>query len=258
VSIAVDRVCVRFGAITVVDDVSFSVPAGSWTTLIGPNGAGKTTIVSSVVGLQRVTSGAVRIEDTDVHELSERTRAGLVAYVPQRPIIPVGSTVVDYISLGRTAYHGVLRAPSPADRQIVDGVIERMGLAKFRHRDVSSLSGGERQRVVLARTLAQGTRVVVLDEPTAGLDVRHQLELLDLLRKEVEECQLTVLATLHDLTTASHYADQLVLLDAGRVATEGSPGDVVRSPALSRSYGMALRVVTVEGQDIVVPVRAEQ
>ncbi len=254
-SIAVAHLSVRIGGTTVVEDVSFTVPAGTWTTLIGPNGAGKTTIVSSVVGLQRLASGQVTIEETDIHELSERTRAGVVAYVPQRPTIPVGSSILDYVTLGRTASHGVLRAPSAADREIVDGVIERLGLAKFRQRDVGSLSGGERQRVVLARTLAQGTRVVVLDEPTSGLDVRHQLELLDLLRKEVEECQLTVLATLHDLTTACQYADQLVLLDRGHVAAFGAPRDVVRSPALSESYGMALRVVTIEGHDVVVPVR---
>lgn len=256
-SIVVENLHVRYGTTTVVEGVSFAVPAGSWTTLIGPNGAGKTSIVSSVVGLQRVASGTVRIEGHDVHKLSERVRAGLVAYVPQRPVIPVGSTVADYVTLGRTASHGVLRAPSPSDRQVVDGVLERMGLDTFRHREVGSLSGGERQRVVLARTLAQGTRVVVLDEPTAGLDVRHQLELLDLLRKEVVECQLTVLATLHDLTTASHYADQLVLLSVGRIATAGNPADVVRSPALSESYGMALRVVHVEGQDVVVPLRTQ-
>jgi iron complex transport system ATP-binding protein len=256
VSISVEHLTLRYGSITVVEDVSFAVPAGSWTTLIGPNGAGKTSIVSSVVGLQRVAEGSVRIEGYDIHELSERTRAGLVAYVPQRPVIPVGSTVADYVTLGRTASHGVLRAPSSTDREIVDGVLERTGLDAFRHREVGSLSGGERQRVVLARTLAQGTRVVVLDEPTAGLDVRHQLDLLDLLRKEVVECQLTVLATLHDLTTASHYADQLVLLSAGRIAMSGNPADVVRSPALSESYGMSLRVVNVEGQDVVVPLRS--
>ena len=144
-----------------------------------------------------------------------------------------------------------------ADRRAVDKVVERLGLGLLAERDVATLSGGERQRTIVARALCQGTTVVVLDEPTTGLDVRHQIELLELVRAEVVECGVTVLATLHDLTLAGQFADRIVLLDEGRVVLEGPSRDVVRDPELAARYRTALRVVEVEGRDVVVPVRAQ-
>jgi iron complex transport system ATP-binding protein len=163
--------------------------------------------------------------------------------------------VRDYVSLGRVAYHGLLRPPSAGDRRVVDTVLERLSLNEFSGRDVVTLSGGERQRMVLGRALAQSTMVIVLDEPITGLDLRHQMELLELLKKEVLECGLTVVATLHDLTLAGQFADRLVLLDKGSIVLDGHARDVVRSAELSERYGMNLRVVDVDGSDVVVPVR---
>ena len=165
-------------------------------------------------------------------------------------------SVRDYVALGRTAYHGMLRAPSAGDRAIVDSVIERLSLQEFAKRNVATLSGGERQRMVLARTLAQSTMVVVLDEPITGLDLRHQMDLLELLKKEVADCGLTVLATLHDLTLAGQFADRLVLLDNAQVVLDGTAHEVIRNAELASRYGMQLRVVDVDGSDVVVPVRS--
>ncbi len=244
---------VRAGAATLIEDVTLSVDHGTWCTVIGPNGAGKTTLVETIAGLRRAHAGTVRVEGEDVARLSERRRATRVALVPQHPVVPPGMSVADYVALGRTAYHGLLRAPSSGDRRVVEGVLERLDLARLSERDVATLSGGERQRAVLARALAQSTRVIVLDEPTTGLDLRHQVALLELLRAEVAECGLCVVATLHDLTLAGQFADRLVLVDAGRVVLEGPSREVVRSEALARSYQMALRVVDVDGADVVVP-----
>jgi iron complex transport system ATP-binding protein len=149
----------------------------------------------------------------------------------------------------------VLRAPSAGDERAVDDVLERLSLDRFSHRDVVTLSGGERQRMVLARALAQSTMVMVLDEPTTGLDLRHQMELLELLKKEVNECGLTVVATLHDLTLAGQFADRLVLLDDGAIVLDGPARDVIRSDELGEHYGMRLRVIDVDGSDVIVPVR---
>ena len=125
----------------------------------------------------------------------------------------------------------------------------------FRDRDVVTLSGGERQRMVLARALTQSTIVVVLDEPITGLDLRHQMDMLELMKHEVRDCGLTVIATLHDLTLAGQFADRLVLLDGGEVVLDGAAGTVIRSDELAKRYGMNLRVVDVDGSDVVVPVR---
>ncbi len=249
------HVGLRAGATTLVRDVSLEVAPATWCTIIGPNGAGKTSLVSALAGLRTLSSGHVTIDGQRLDRLNERARARVVAYVAQHPEIPPGMSVHEYVSLGRIAFHGVMRPPSAADRAIVDGVLERLELANFRHRAGTSLSGGERQRMVLARALAQSTKVLVLDEPISGLDVRHQMDLLELLKKEVSECGLTVIATLHDLTLASLFTDRLVLLDHGDVVLDGAAHDVIQSAEMQRSYGVALRVVSIEGGDVVVPVR---
>lgn len=254
-AVEVHDLTVKAGSATLVSDVTLLVEAGTWCTIVGPNGAGKTTLVETIAGLRRIAQGTVSITGSSLGDLNERERARLVSLVPQHPQVPSGMTVRDYVALGRVAYHGLLRAPSAGDRAAVDAVIERLALREFCDRDVATLSGGERQRMVLGRALAQSTMVIVLDEPITGLDLRHQMDLLELLKKEVNECGLTVVATLHDLTLAGQFADRLVLLDKGRVVLDGPAREVVRSEELSRRYGMNLRVVDVDGSDVVVPVR---
>ncbi len=254
-AIEVRSLSVRAGGATLIDGVTLDVAPGTWCTVIGPNGAGKTTLVEAVAGLRRTAGGTVSVDGANVASMSERERAQRVAVVPQHPVIPLGMSVHDYVVLGRTAYHGLLRAPGAADRRAVEEVLERLALTSFAPRDVATLSGGERQRMVLARALAQSTMVMVLDEPITGLDLRHQMAILELLQKEVRECGLTVLATLHDLTLAGQFADRLVLLDRGRVVLDGPSGEVVRSGELAACYGMDLRVVDVDGADVVIPVR---
>jgi iron complex transport system ATP-binding protein len=254
--IEVRHLIVRAGSATLVDDVSLGVASGTWCTVIGPNGAGKTTLVEAVAGLRRLDGGSISVAGRDVTDLGERERARLIALVPQHPVVPVGMSVSDYVSLGRLAFHGPLRAPSTGDQAVVRSVLERLSLSSFAGRDVATLSGGERQRAVLARALAQSTPLVVLDEPISGLDVRHQMDLLELLTREVAECGLTVLATLHDLTLAGQFADRLVLLDRGSVVLDGTAREVVRSEELAACYGTALRVLEVDGGDVVVPIRS--
>ena len=255
-AIDIKNLTVKAGAKTLINDVTLSVEAGTWLTIIGPNGAGKTSLVETVAGIRKIDAGSIAITGQDIGGLSERERARLVALVPQNPFVPSGMSVRDYVALGRTAYHGMKRAPSAGDRAIVDSVIERLSLQEFAKRNVATLSGGERQRMVLARTLAQSTMVVVLDEPITGLDLRHQMDLLELLKKEVADCGLTVLATLHDLTLAGQFADRLVLLDKSQVVLDGPARDVIRNAELANRSGMQLRVVDVDGADVVVPVRS--
>ncbi|HVB71406.1 MAG TPA: ABC transporter ATP-binding protein [Acidimicrobiales bacterium] len=255
-AVEVTDLTVRAGGRDLVSAVSLHVEAGTWCTVIGPNGAGKTTLVEAVAGLRRVSAGEISLGGRAISELNERARAKIVSLVPQHPEVPAGMAVREYVSLGRTAHHGLLRGASPRDWLVVDDVMGRLSLEEFAGRDVVTLSGGERQRMVLGRALAQTTPVMVLDEPITGLDLRHQIELLELLKKEVADAGLTVLATLHDLTLAGQFADRLVLLDHGEVVLDGRAGDVIRSPELSVAYQMALRVVEVDGTDVVVPTRA--
>ena len=254
-SVEVTHLSVKAGSTTLISDVTLDIEPGTWCTIIGPNGAGKTTLVETIAGLRPMASGSVTISGQSIADLNERERARLVSVVAQHPQVPAGMTVRDYVALGRVAFHGVLRAPSAGDERAVDDVLERLSLDRFSHRDVVTLSGGERQRMVLARALAQSTMVMVLDEPTTGLDLRHQMDLLELLKKEVNECGLTVVATLHDLTLAGQFADRLVLLDDGAIVLDGPARDVIRSDELGEHYGMRLRVIDVDGSDVIVPVR---
>lgn len=254
-SVNVDGLSVNAGSKVLVDNVTLEIGAGTWCTVVGPNGAGKTTLVEAIAGLRRPSSGSVSVSGRALSAMTERERARTIALVPQQPVIPSGMPVYDYVALGRVAYHGLFHPASAGDKRIVESVLERMSLGDFRHRDVSTLSGGERQRMVLGRALAQSTMVIVLDEPITGLDLRHQMDLLELLKSEVAECNLTIIATLHDLTLAGQFADRLVLLDRGEVVLDGPAAQVIRSDELASRYGMKLRVVDVDGADVVVPVR---
>jgi iron complex transport system ATP-binding protein len=254
-AVDVEALTVKAGSKILVSNVALAIEAGTWCTVIGPNGAGKTTLVETIAGLRKPAHGSVSIAGHALAEMHERERAHRVALVPQHPVIPSGMSVEDYVALGRVAYHGLFRPPGAVDRGIVESVLERLTLAEFRERDVTTLSGGERQRMVLARALVQSTAVIVLDEPITGLDMRHQMDMLELLKSEVAQCGLTVIATLHDLTLAGQFADRLVLLDRGEVVLDGAAGDVIRSDELAQCYGMKLRVVDVDGADVVVPVR---
>jgi iron complex transport system ATP-binding protein len=254
-AVVVTELTVRAGSKVLVSNVTLALDEGTWCTVVGPNGAGKTTLVETIAGLRKASHGSVSISGRMLADMHERERAQRVALVPQHPVIPSGMSVDDYVSLGRVAYHGLFRPPSAKDRGIIESVLERLSLIDFRERDVMTLSGGERQRMVLARALVQSTAVIVLDEPITGLDMRHQMDMLELLKSEVAQCGLTVIATLHDLTLAGQFADRLVLLDHGAVVLDGAADDVIRSDELAQCYGMKLRVVDVDGSDVVVPVR---
>lgn len=248
----IEHLVVRAGDVDLVEVAGLELEAGRWLSVVGPNGAGKTSLVEAVAGLRRF-EGVVRVAGRDIGRLSERERARRLAFVPQHPAVPSGMSLTDYVGLGRTAHQGVLVAVSPAGRARVAEAIGRLGLEDLARRDMATLSGGERQRAVLARTLAQEAPLAVLDEPTTGLDLAHQLETLDALRREVDEGRLAVLSTLHDLTLAGQYADELALLDRGRLVLRGPSRDVVRSSELGAAYGLTLRVIDVDGRDVVVP-----
>lgn len=251
--LVLENVSQRLGNAQLVDQVSVDIAAASWCTIVGPNGAGKTSLLTMMAGLRRPTTGSIRIGGNDIAEMDERERARVVAFVPQSPTVPGGMSVVDYVLLGRVAYHGVLRAPRSADHEVVEGVLDRLELSDLRHRLASTLSGGEKQRMVLGRALAQSTTTILLDEPITGLDVRHQMDLMQLLANEVRDCGLCVVASLHDLSLATLFTDQLVLMDHGVVRAVGRPYDVVTSPAMSESFGVNFRVVRVDDRDLVVP-----
>jgi cobalamin transport system ATP-binding protein len=240
---------------TVVSGVSVSLPAGRWLAIIGPNGAGKSTLLKAVAGLVRRT-GQVWLDDRDVGRLSHRERAMAIGYAPQSPALPPELTVADYVLLGRTPYLRGLAAESAADLAVVDEVLDRLDLGALAGRRLPALSGGERQRAVLARTLAQRAGLLLLDEPTSGLDVGHAQATLALLDRLRTQDGTTVVSTLHDLTLAGQYADELLLIADGRPVAAGPPAKVLTAPLLAEHYGADIEVLTTSrGQLVVAPRR---
>jgi iron complex transport system ATP-binding protein len=238
----------------ILHGVSCSAGSGGWLALIGPNGAGKTTLLRAVAGLLP-HRGEVLL-DGDGGSLSGRDRARLIAYVPQEPVLPPDMTVAEYVLLGRTPYISYLGGPARSDREAAGRAADRLGISRFTGRRLASLSGGERKRVVLARALAQDPKVLLLDEPTSSLDIGHQQQVLDLVDELRRTGGLTVLSTLHDLTTAGQYADRLVLLHEGRIEAAGPAASVLTEERIARVYAAHVAVRTdADGSPVVTPVR---
>ncbi|HEY7875764.1 MAG TPA: ABC transporter ATP-binding protein, partial [Actinomycetota bacterium] len=242
IPITVRSLSAAYDGAQVVHELSFEVPTGTWLTMIGPNGAGKTTVLRAMAGLVDF-SGDITIGGDRVAALPRRKLARLVAYVPQRPLIPAGSTVTDYVLMGRNPYIRYLASESRTDLDAVAGVLERLDLGEFAGREVARLSGGEIQRAVLARALAQEAPVLLLDEPTSALDVGHQQQVLELVDRLRREEGLTVVSTMHDLTLAGQYSEEFLLLDGGRAVARGPAPDVLREDLIARHYGATVEIV---------------
>jgi iron complex transport system ATP-binding protein len=253
-SVELAGVSVAYGRAEVVHDVSASIGHGEWIALIGPNGAGKTTLLRAVAGLVPF-GGSIEVDGHPVTGSQRRELARRLALVPQSPRTPSELTVAEYVLLGRTPYIGYLATEARADRDAAATALARLGLAGFADRRLGSLSGGELQRVVLARALAQDAPLLLLDEPTAALDLGRQQQALELVH-ELRGDGLTILSTMHDLTLAGQYADRLVLLDRGVVVAEGDPADVLSPENVATHYGAAVRVVEEDGHVFVLPLPA--
>jgi iron complex transport system ATP-binding protein len=253
-ALALDSVSVTLGGARIVDRLAASVEPGEWVALIGPNGAGKTTALRAVAGLVGY-DGAVTILGDDAAALSRRDRARVLALVPQVPLIPGDISVREYVLLGRTPYLTYFGSERRADHDAVDAALEQLDLLALEHRRLDTLSGGERQRATLARALAQDAPILLLDEPTAALDVGRQQQVLELVDGLRAKRGLTVLSTMHDLTLAGQYADRLLLLDCGRLVAGGTAREVLTRRSISEHYGAEVALVDTDTGFVVVPVR---
>ena len=249
-------VSVERGGQRVVADVDLVVEEGDWVAIVGPNGAGKTSLLHAVAGLLPA-SGELRVGGLDPGRAPRRQIARVVALMPQRPVVPDGTTVRELVALGRTPHLGRFGTESAADRDAVERTLQRLELTELAERPALGLSGGELQRVVLGRALAQEPRVLLLDEPTSALDIGHQQSVLDLVNAMRLEDELTVVAAMHDLTLAGQYGRRVVLLDEGRVVADASPSEVLRPVRLAEVYGARVEVLRRDAGPAVLPVPAD-
>ena len=220
--IELDGVGVSLGGQSIVERVSFEVPEGTLVGLVGPNGAGKTTVVKTINGLLAPDDGEVRIDGDPVTGLSAREVSRRVATVPQDTSLGFDFPVREVVAMGRTPHRSRFERTSPVDREAVAEALERTRIAEFADRSIEAVSGGERQRVILARALCQRSSHLLLDEPTASLDIGHGVRILRLARELVSEGK-TGLAAIHELDLAARFCDELVLLADGEVLATGPP-----------------------------------
>lgn len=238
-----------------VDGVGLCLSAGELVAVVGPNGSGKSTLLRALLGRQPLAAGSVEIEGRPAAAWSPRELARLVGVVVQREESLFPLTVRETVALGRYAHLGPLGAERPADRLAVAEAMERADVARFAERRTDTLSGGEWQRTRIARALAQEPRALVLDEPTASLDVRHEMEVFELVSRLTRAGTAALIVT-HHLNLAARYAQRMVLLDNGGVAAQGTPQEVLRSEVVERVFGWPVAITTwCDGAPQVVPLR---
>lgn len=238
--IEADGLRVRLGGAEVLKGVSVTAGAGEVVGLIGPNGSGKTTLLGALAGLTVPEAGHVSVDGTAVAALTPAERARRIGYLEQNPVAHWPLSVERVAMLGRTPHRAAFHGETEEDRRVVVRALERCGVAGFARRRVDTLSGGERARVMLARALAGEPETLLADEPVAGLDPYHQLQVMELLHDLSRE-GMAVVVVLHDLSLAVRFCDRLCLLDHGRVAAAGAPAAVLDSGVAERVFAVALK-----------------
>lgn len=226
----------------VLHDITLRVEPSQILAIVGPNGAGKSTLIKVASGVIPAISGQITLGDRDIIQMNVIDRARLIAVVPQQAKLPETFTVLEIVLMGRTPYIPMWSSESEADRDTVQKALERTGIEHLSDRPVGELSGGEQQLVVIARALAQEPQVLMLDEPTAHLDLRHQAAILELIAVIARDQHMIVVLTMHDLNQAARCAGLVALLANGTIQAQGTPSQVITAKHISTAYGLTVDV----------------
>lgn len=236
--LAANDVSIGYGDRMIIHDVSLLIARGERLALVGPNGAGKSTLLRALTGVVAPRNGTVTLGGQPLAGVDRKTVARTIAVVPELVQLPFEMTVDEVVSLGRLPHDPPLTGQRPSDRAAVSAAIDRVGVGHLRHRDVRELSTGERQLVFLAVAMAQAGAILVLDEPTAHLDIRHQVEVMQLLVDLNERDGTTIIAVLHDLALAAHFFPRVVLMDRGRIVADGAPASTLDHDRIRDVFGV--------------------
>ncbi|MFH9752255.1 ABC transporter ATP-binding protein [Streptomyces griseus] len=253
--LAARGITVGYGGRPVIDALDVAIPPGVVTTIIGPNGCGKSTLLRTLTRLLKPAGGNVVLDGEDIGRLRTRDVAKKLGLLPQAPVAPEGLTVADLVARGRHPHQSWLRQWSSDDADVVRRALAMTGVADLAERPVDSLSGGQRQRVWISMTLAQGTDLLLLDEPTTYLDLAHAIDVLDLV-DDLHESGCTVVMVLHDLNLATRYSDNLVVMRDGAILAQGHPRDVITAELLYEAFGLQAKVIEdpVGDRPLIVPI----
>ncbi|SDI93409.1 iron complex transport system ATP-binding protein [Lentzea albidocapillata subsp. violacea] len=250
-----EGVTVGYADRVVLDNLDVAIPTGVITTVIGPNGCGKSTLLRTLSRLLKPRQGTVLLDGGDIARLKTKDVAKRMGLLPQTPIAPEGLTVADLVARGRHPHQSWVRQWSSDDADVVARALHMTGVADLAHRPVDSLSGGQRQRVWISMTLAQGTDLLLLDEPTTYLDLAHAIDVIDLV-DDLHEGGCTIVMVLHDLNLAVRYSDNLIVMKSGSIVAQGHPSEVITSELLLDTFGLQAKVIDdpVSERPLIVPI----
>ncbi|MEV0248258.1 ABC transporter ATP-binding protein [Nocardia sp. NPDC050712] len=254
--LAAEEVTLGYGDRVIVDGLTLEIPAGVVTTVIGPNGCGKSTLLRSLGRLLKPQQGRVVLDGKAISSMKTKDVARVVGMLPQTPVAPEGLTVADLVARGRHPHQSWLRQWSATDEAEVLTALEQTGIADLADRPLDELSGGQRQRAWISMALAQGTDILLLDEPTTYLDLAHSLEVLDLVDRLHDDMGRTVVMVLHDLNLAIRYSDHLIVMRGGQIIAQGPPSDIINAELLREVFGLSATVLEdpVSGRPMIVPI----
>jgi len=239
--IRIQGVEVRYNSVKALDDISMDVDEGEIVAVLGPNGSGKTTLLKTIDGILKPVKGSVYIDSKNVLQMGRREAAKLVSFVPQHINMVQGVKVIDFVVTGRKPHIDL--APTTRDIELVLKYLRYVDAEHLADRDIMELSGGEFQRILIARALVAEPRIILLDEPTANLDIKYQIAILNLIAKLSKEKKLTVVMSLHDLTQAYRYAEKAIFLNNGRVHAMGKIEEVMNEEVIEIVYGVKAKVM---------------
>jgi len=247
VTLRINNIACRYGTTNVLENINFSAKGGDFIGIIGPNASGKSTLLKSISKVLKPHTGVVLLNERDVYTFKSAEIAKNLAVVPQESVISFAFTALEVVLMGRTPHLNRFEMESTQDLIIAQKSMELTNTWYLAERPIDTLSGGEKQRIIIARALTQEPRVLLLDEPTDHLDINHQIEILDLIKRLSKEEEMIVIGVFHDLNIASQYCDRLILLHKGRIFAAGGAGDVLTGENIEKVYGVK---VTVKQDDV--------
>lgn len=252
-TLSATNVTLGYGERDIVSGLNLTIEPGGVTALVGPNGCGKSTMLRGLAGQLRARSGVVHVDGVNTTAMSPKDLARTVSMLPQAPVTPQGLAVKELVARGRYPHQGLFSPWRTEDEAAVVAALEAVGLSELAVAPLESLSGGQRQRAWVAMVLAQDSAHVLLDEPTTYLDLAHAVEVMDVIRRAAQDSGKAVVAVLHDLTLAARFADQIVVVEAGRLVAAGTPTEVMTEEVLWTSFGLDAVVVDVEDAPAIIP-----
>jgi iron complex transport system ATP-binding protein len=244
ITLEMQKVTLGYNHLPILRDIDLKASPGKLVGIIGPNGCGKSTLIKALSHVISPQSGKILIDGRDISKIPRRELACMVGVVPQIPLLPSTFTAFEIVLMGRNPHLGLFQSEGRRDWDLARQAMEKTGTSELANRHVNELSGGEIQCILIARVLVQETQGILLDEPTANLDIGRQIEILDLLRHLCTEDKLTALAALHDLNLAAQYCDHLLLINEGQIHAEGTPSEVITNGNIQQVYGAGNCVYT--------------